>query len=42
MFRQACAQQGEQLAWQHAKVLEQKIREMKSMRATLTDMARRL
>lgn len=39
--RQRASSEVKQLALQHAKALEQKIREMESMRATLTELARR-
>jgi len=39
--RQRASSEVKQLALQHAKALQQKIREMESMRATLMDLARR-
>ncbi|MFA6230770.1 MAG: Cu(I)-responsive transcriptional regulator [Rhodanobacter sp.] len=39
--RRRASSEVKQLALQHARALEQKIREMESMRATLTDLARR-
>ncbi|ODV26549.1 MAG: Cu(I)-responsive transcriptional regulator [Rhodanobacter sp. SCN 68-63] len=39
--RQRASSEVKQLALQHARALEQKIRDMESMRATLTDLARR-